>query len=88
MFGYDVSEQLSLWNPKNTIFGIQFDAKPLEVYECCSQVCDQVASFSHFYHYVIYIDGDCWFQPLDLVRLVGWVDLVLPAFFRPKGMVM
>ena len=29
-----------------------------------------------FDHYVINIDGDCWFWPLDLVRLVGRVDLV------------
>ena len=76
MLGHDVSKQLPLWNPKNTFFGIQFDAEPLEVCECCGQVYDQVASLSHFHHYVIYIDDDCWFRPLDLVRLVGRVDLV------------
>ena len=31
---------------------------------------------SRFDHYVINIDGDCWFWPLDLVRLVERVDLV------------
>ena len=76
MFGHDVSKQLPLRNPKNTFFEIQFDAEPSEVRECGGQVCDQVASLSCFHHYVIYIDGDCWFRSLDLVRLVGWVDLV------------
>ena len=74
--GHDVSKQLPLWNPENTFFGIQFYAEPSEVCECCGQICDQVASLSCFHHYVIYIDGDCWFQSLDLVRLVGQVDLV------------
>jgi len=87
VLGHDVSEQLPLRNPKNTFFGIQFDAEPSEVHEYCGQVCDQVAGLSRFHHYVIYIDDDCWFQPLDLVRLVGWVDLVVSAFFRPNGMV-
>ena len=52
-----------------------------------------------FYHYVINIDCDCWFQPLDLIRLIERVDLVNKALlhaplvggasvFRPKGMVM
>ena len=58
------------------IFRIQFDIEPSEVRECSGQVCDQVASLSRFHHYIIYIDEDCWFWPLDLVRLVGQVDLV------------
>ena len=74
--GHDVSEQLPLWNPKNTFFRIQFDDEPLEIRECGGQVCDQVASLSHFHNYVIYIDGDCWFWLLDLVRLVGQIDLI------------
>ena len=77
--GHDVSEQLPLWNPENTFFRIQFDAEPSEVRECCGQVCDQVAGLSRFHHYVIYIDGDCWFWLLYLVRLVGRVDLVSKA---------
>ena len=76
MFGHDVSKQFPLRNPENTFFGIQFDVEPLEVRKCCGQVCDQIASLSRFHHYVIYIDDDCWFWPLDLVRLVGQVDLV------------
>ena len=76
MLGYDVSEKLPLRNPKNIFFRIQFDAEPSEVRECGGQVCDQVASLSRFHHYAIYIDDDCWFRPLDLVRLVGQVDLV------------
>ena len=76
MFEHDVSEQLPLRNPKNIFFGIQFNAEPSEVRECGSQVCDQVASLSCFHHYVIYIDDNCWFWPLDLVRLVGMVNLV------------
>jgi len=73
---HDVSMELPLWNSENTFFGIQFDIEPSEVCECCGQICDQVASLSRFHHYVIYIYGDCWFQPLDLVRLLGRVDLV------------
>ena len=73
---HNVSKQLPLWNLENTFFRIQSDVEPSEVCECCSQVCDQVASLSHFHHYVIYIDDNCWFRPLDLVRLVRWVNLV------------
>ena len=62
--------------PENIFFGMQFDAEPSEVHKCGGQVCDQVASLIHFHHYVIYIDGDYWFWLLDLVRLVGQVDLV------------
>ena len=62
--------------PQTIFFGIQFHAEPSEVHECGGQVGDQVASLSRFHHYVIYIDGYCRFWPLDLVRLVGWVDLV------------
>ena len=75
MLRHDVSKELPLRNSKNTIFRIQFDIETLEVCECCDQICDQVTSLSHFHHYVIYID-DCWFWSLDLVRLVGHVDLV------------
>ena len=85
-FGHDVSKQLPLRNPKNTFFRIQFDVEPSEARECRGQVCDQVASLSHFDHYVINIDGDYWFQPLGLIRLIERVDLV-GEFFRPKGMV-
>ena len=73
---HDVSELLPLRNHKNSFSGIQFDTEPSEVHECGGQVCDQVTSLSHFHHYVIYIDGDCWFWPLDLVRLVGRVNLI------------
>ena len=76
MLRHDVSEQLPLWSLENKFFRIQFDAEPSEVCECGGQVCDQVASLSHFHHYVIYIDGDYWFWPLNLVRLVGQVNLV------------
>ena len=75
MLRHDVSEQLPLRNPKNTFFGIQFDVEPSEVREHYGQVRDQVASSSQFDHYVINIDGDCWFWLLDLVRLVERVDL-------------
>ena len=68
--GHNLSKQLPFWNPKNTFLGIQFDVEPSEVHERCGQVCDQVTSLSRFHHYVIYIDGDCWFWPLDLARLV------------------
>ena len=40
VLGYDVSEQLPLWNPENTFFRIQPDVEPLEVRERCGQVCD------------------------------------------------
>ena len=94
-----VSKQLPLWNLENIFFGIQFDVEPSEVREHCGQVCDQVASLSHFDHYVINIDSDCWFWPLNLVRLIEHIDLIGEAllhapliggatFFRPKGMVM
>ena len=76
------SKQLPLWNPKNTFFGIQFDVELSEVHECCSQVHDQVASLSHFDHYVINIDIDYWFWPVDLVRLVERVDLVGKALLH------
>ena len=59
VLGHDVSKQFPLRNPKNTFFGIQLDAEPLEVRKCGGQVCDQVASLSRFHHYVIYIDSDC-----------------------------
>ena len=81
-FGHVVSNQLPLWKPENIFFGIQFDVEPSEVHERCGQVHDQVASLSHFDHYVIYIDGDCWFWPLDLVRLVEGVDLVGKALLH------
>ena len=81
-FEYDVSKQLPLWNPKNTFFGIQFDVEPSEVRECCGQVRDQVASLSRFDHYVINIDGDGWFWPVDLIRLVERVDLVDKALLH------
>ena len=74
--GHDVSEQLPLRNPKIIFFEIQFDVEPSGVHECGGQVCDQVTSLSCFHHYVIYIDDDYWFWPLDLVRLVRRVDLV------------
>ena len=73
---HDVSKRFLLWNPENTLFGIQFDVEPSEVRERCGQVCDQVASLSCFDHYVINIDGDCWFWPLDLIRLIELVDLI------------
>ena len=76
MFGHDVSKQLPLRNHENTLFGIQFDVEPSEVRDRCGQVCNQVASLSRFDHYVINIDGNCWFWPLDLIRLVERVDLV------------
>ena len=37
---------------------------------------------SHFDHYVINIDGDGWFWPVDLIRLVEWVDLVGEALLH------
>ena len=76
VFGHDVSKQLPFRNLKNIFFGIQFDVEPSEVRERCGQVCDQVASLSYFDHYVINIDSDCWFWPLDLVKLIEWVDLI------------
>jgi len=62
--------------PRKHIFGIQSDVEPLEVRERRGQVCDQVASLSCFDHYIINIDGDCWFLPLGLIRLIERVDLV------------
>ena len=76
---HDVSEQLPLRDPENIFFGIQFDAESSEVRERRGQVCDQVTRAGCFDHYVINIDGDCWFWPLDLVRLVRRVDLVIEA---------
>ena len=78
-FGHDVSEQLSLWDPKNTFLGVQLDVEPSEVHEYRGQVYDQVASFGCFDHYVINIDDNCWFQPLGLIRLIKRVDLVSEA---------
>ena len=46
------------------------------------QDCDQVASLSRFDHYVINIDGDCWFRPLGLIRLIERVDLVGEALLH------
>ena len=37
---------------------------------------------SRFDHYVIDIDGDCWFWPLDLIRLIEQVDLVSEALLH------
>ena len=82
MLEYDISEQLPLWNPKNTFFGIQFDVEPLKVHECCGQVRDQVTSLSRFDHYVINIDGDCWFRLLGLIGLIERVDLVSEALLH------
>ena len=76
LLGYIMSERGIEANPKNTLFGIQPDVEPSEVCERCGQVCDQVASLSRFDHYVININGDCWFRPLDLVRLIEQVDLI------------
>ena len=61
---------------------IQSDVEPSEVCECCCQVCDQVASLSYFDHYVINIDGDCWFWPLGLIRLIERVDFVGEALLH------
>ena len=43
---------------------------------------DQVASLSCFDHYVINIDGDCWFRPLGLIRLIEQVDLIDEALLH------
>ena len=80
--GHDVSKQLPLRNPKNTFLGIQFDVEPSEVRERCGQVCDQVASLRRFDHYIINIDGDRWFWPLDLIRMIERVDLVGEALLH------
>ena len=40
------------------------------------------ASLSCFDHYVINIDGDCWFRPLGLIRLIERVDLVSEALLH------
>ena len=82
MLGYDVSEQLTLRNPENALFGIQLDAEPSEVHECCGQVCDLVSSSSRFDQYVINIDGDCWFRLFGLIRLIVRVDLVGEALLH------
>ena len=37
---------------------------------------------SHFDHYVINIDGDGWFWPVDLIRLVERVDLIGEALLH------
>ena len=79
---HDASKQLPLRNPKNTFLGIQYDVEPSEVHKCCGQVCDQVTSLSRFDNYVIHIDGDCWFWPLDFIRLVERVDLVDEALLH------
>ena len=81
-FGHDVSKQLPLQNPENTLFVIQFDVEPSEVHERCGQVCDQVISLSCFDHYVINIDDDCWFRQLGLIRLIERVDLVDEALLH------
>ena len=81
-FGHNVSKQLPLRNPKNIFLGIQSDIEPSEVHECCGQVCDQVASLGCFDHYVINIDGDCWFQPLSLIGLFERVNLVGEALLH------
>ena len=54
---------------------IQFDVEPLEVHKYHGQVRDQVTSLSRFDYYVINIDGDCWFRPLGLIRLIERVNL-------------
>ena len=82
MLGHDVSKELPLWNPENTFFRVQLDAEPSEVRECRGQVWDQVVSLSHFDHYVINIDNDCWFWSLDLVRLVERIDLIGEALLH------
>jgi len=43
---------------------------------------DQVTSLSCFDHYVINIDGNCWFWPLGLIRLIEWVNLVGEALLH------
>ena len=37
---------------------------------------------SRFDHYVINIDGDRWFQPFSLIRLIRRVDLVGEALLH------
>ena len=37
---------------------------------------------SRFDHYVINIDGNCWFWPLDLVRLIERVNLIGKALLH------
>ena len=37
---------------------------------------------SRFDYYVINIDGDCWFCPLDLIRLIERVDLIGEALLH------
>ena len=61
---------------------IQSDVEPSKVHERCGQVHDQVTSLRCFDHYVINIDGNYWFWPLNLVRLVERVDLVGEALLH------
>ena len=68
--------------PRKHTFRVQLDVEPSEVRERRGQVCDQVASLSRFDHYVINIDGDCWFWPLDLVRLIERVNLISEALLH------
>ena len=35
-----------------------------------------------FDHYVINIDGDCWFRPLGLIRLIEQVDFISEALLH------
>ena len=79
---HNVSKQLPLRNPKNTLLGIQSDVEPSEVHERCGQVYDQVTSSSRFDHYVINVDGDCWFWLFSLIRLIRRVDLVGEALLH------
>ena len=76
------SMPLPLRNPKNTLLRIQSDVEPSEVHERCGKVCDQDASLSCFDHYVINIDGDCWFWLLGLIRLIERVNLVGKALLH------
>ena len=46
------------------------------------QLGHKLVGFGRFDHYVINIDGDCWFWPLALVRLVEWVDLIGEALLH------
>ena len=61
---------------KTHFLGFNLTLNLRRFHECGGQVCGQVASLSRFHYYVIYIDDDCWFWPLDLVRSVERVDLV------------
>jgi len=68
--------------PENIFFGIQFDVEPSEVHEHGGQVRDQVTNLSRFDYFVINIDDNCWFWPLDLVRLVKRVNLIGEALLH------